>query len=165
MTITSQTKYADFADCEYALTDESKAEIMRAAEQQFKGCYDLTIDEFFGITDGNYELLGDLSDPSVLQVYWIKRFEQFCEEFAQACERMRIEPTTEEKAAQVGCLAMTPQESMLVFTREYFVLHSFFEAGQRTIGEYLTARKDRYNAQRTQRNYNEQQKKKLKNKR
>ena len=53
---------------------------------------------------------------------------------------------------------------MLVFVREYFGLPSFFEAGKRTIGEYLTARKDKYNEQRIRKNIEDKQRAQLKRK-
>ena len=145
MKIDGNTKYKDFQPLEAVITEESKKEIMRAAEEHYKSCYALTIDEFFGIIAGDYSLLGDMKEPSVLQVYWKKRFAEFSDEFAAACERLSMRDPESEKYAK-GCIKLDPQESMLVFLREYFGLPSFFEAGKRTIGEYLTARKDKYNA-------------------
>lgn len=165
MTITAATKYKDFAEVEQYISADEQKKIQEAAEQQFKTCYALTIDEFFGLMSGDYSLLGDMTDPSVLQVYWLKRFAAFCEEFTQACEKMQLPPTAEQTQAHAGTLPMTGQESMLVFTRSYFGLPSFFEAGKRTLGEYLTARKDSYNTAKVQRNWENMQKAKFKKKR
>ena len=161
MRITSSTPYSQLQPYESILTAESVQELKAAAEAHFKSCYDLTIDEFFGVIGGNLSLLGDMSRPSVLQVYWTKRFADFCEEFTRACERMTIKDPTQEHLHE-GCLKIEPQEAMLIFTREYFGLRSFFEAGERTIGEYLTARKDRYNEAVFRRNSEAEQKRKLK---
>ena len=46
--------------------------------------------------------------------------------------------------------------------RAYFGLHSFYEAGKRTMGEYLTARKDEYNKGMVQYNFEQAQKEKFK---
>lgn len=164
MIITSETKYADFAEYEEFVDEASKAEIKQQAERYFKPCHTLTLDEFWGIMRGDYSLIGDATEPTVLQIYWCKRFSDFCEEFAKECERMHIQPTPEETAAQNGTIPMEAQEAMLVFTREYFGLPSFFAAGERTIGEYLTARKDRYNQDRARRNYEAAQRAKMKKK-
>ena len=165
MIITDNTKYADFAPFEEVITQASIQDIKGAAERKFKNCYELTIDEFFGVCGGDYSLLGDLTEPTVLQVYWLKRFADFGDELAKACERLKIEPTPEQAQANNGCVPMTAQESMLCFTREYFGLPSFYAAGERTMGEYLTARKDKYNEARQRRNFEEIQKRKLHTKR
>lgn len=164
MQITEHTLYADFRAFEAALTSESVREIKAAAERKYGSPYELTIDEFFGVMSGDFSLLGDATKPTVLQEYWAKRFVEFCDEFAKTCERLTIKDADDERMS-AGCVPMTAQERMLTFTREYFGLPSFFEAGKRTIGEYLTARKDRYNAARMQKNFAEDQKRKLKQQR
>lgn len=162
MRVTSNTRYADFEPCEYAVTDEGRELLMAQAEDMYGRCVELTIDEFWGLASGDYSKLGDMSNPSVLQVYWAKRFEQFCEQFTKTIERLHIEPREDEKRAQAGNLKMSPQESMLLFTRSYFGLHSFYDAGKITIGEYLLARKDAYNDVKTKRAYADIQNAKLK---
>lgn len=164
MQVTSSTKYEDFRPFEECLTPEGVQTLTEAAERQYGAMHNLTIDEFFGIMNGDLSILGDLSEPKVLQVYWQKRFSQFCDEFATACERMTIQDTEQEQM-QNGCLPMSPVENVLTFTREYFGLPSFTAAGKRTIGEYLVARKDKYNQARVQRNYLQAQRKKFSKKR
>lgn len=163
MQITNNTPFAQFAPYDGILTPESVKELKDAAEAQYRNCYTLTIDEFFGIIGGDYSLLGDMSNPSVLQVYWLRRFADFCEEFAQVCGSLSIKDPAREHL-QSGCVKLEPQEAMLIFTREYFNLPSFFEAGKRTLGEYLTARKDRFNDAVIRRNNEAEQKRKLKHK-
>lgn len=163
MQITSKTPYAQLQPIESVLTHESIKELKDAAEAQYRNCYNLTIDEFFGIIGGDLSILGEMKEPSVLQVYWLNRFADFCEEFTKACSSLSVKDPEREKL-QNGCVAMQPQEAMLVFTRDYFGLPSFFEAGKRTLGEYLTARKDRYNEAVVRRNSEAEQKRKLKHK-
>lgn len=162
MIVTAKTKYRDFEELEKVATAESLQALKQASEQYFKPCNALTIDEFFGIIGGDYSLLGDLAEPSVYQVFWLKRFQEFAEQFTKECERLHLEPTAEMKQAQQGAIDMQPMESMLVFLQDYFALPSFFDAGKRTIGEYLLARKVRYNEQLAQRNYETMQRNKLK---
>lgn len=164
MKITSNTKYADFAQYEFALTEDSTKALMEQAEQLYGHCNELTIDQFWGLMGGDYSILGDLSNPSVLQVYWSRRFKEYCEQFTQICERLKLEPREDEQKAQKGCIEMTPMEGMLIFVRSYFNLPSFAEAGKRTLGEYIVARKDKYNEARTQRNFEDIQRAKFKKK-
>lgn len=156
MTITAANKFSDFAPYADVLTDESDKKLKQAAERTYKPCFMLTLNEFWGCLHGNFELLGDMSEPSVLQVYWLKRFADFCEEFSNTCERLQ---TTEEKDGNLftGCVQLQPEESMLLFVRSYFGLKTFAEAGECTIGEYVLARKDRYNEWRMRKNYEAKQ--------
>ena len=130
---------------EGVLTTKSEDELKRSAEQVFKPVHTLTINEFFGVVNGDYSVLGDMSDPTVLQVYWLKRFAEYVETFADICKRTRVEPTAEQQQAAKGCVQIEPAEGMLIFVRSYFGLHSFREAGEITMNEYVMARKDTYN--------------------
>ena len=162
MRITSNTLYRDFEVFEQAITQESMQDLKAAAERKFGNCYNLTIDEFFGVVGGNCSILGDgLNNPTVLQVYWLKRFKDFSEELLHICERLTIKDPSREHL-QNGCVKLEPMESVLIFTRDYFGLPSFMEAGKRTMGEYITARKDKYNEARMQRNAEEETRRKLK---
>lgn len=164
MQVTEQTKWCDFEPYAEVLTQESIQDLKHAAEKKYGFCNNLTIDEFFGLQAGDLSLLGDVQDPTVLQVFWIKRFKDFCSDFIKVCERLTIKDPANAYVYN-GCVDMEPLESMLIFTREYFGLPSFSEAGKRTIGEYLTARKDKYNEARKQRNFEEKQKQRFKTKR
>ena len=164
MVVTSETKYADFRDVEQFIDEASKIELQKAAEKAYKVCTELTLDEFWGVINGDYSLLGDLDDPSVLQVYWLKRFGKFVDEFGEECKRTQLEPTADQRQASTGTLPLSPVEAMLIFTRSYFGLHSFADCGHITIGEYLTARKDHYNDAVTQRNFQKMQHDKIKKK-
>lgn len=165
MKITSNTLYADFAQYEDVLTEESKADLLRAADQYYKPCHMLTLDEFWGLTAGNYELIGLTSEEqaTVFQYYWVQRFKSFVEEFAKSCERLSMKDKDSD-AISKGCVKIQPQENMLIFAREYFGLSSFVEAGKVTIGEYILARKDRYNTWLMKKNSEQLQIAALKNK-
>ena len=83
MKVDEHTLYSDFEVFEKCLTQESLQELKRAAEEKYGSMYNLTIDQFFGISNGDFSVLGDMTNPTVLQVYWQKRFSQFCDEFAR----------------------------------------------------------------------------------
>lgn len=162
MDITKEMRYVDFKDAEPFLFPEGIKQLKDKSEEIFGYCHRLTIDEFFAIINGDLSLLGNMETPTVLQVYWMKRFEDFTKEFTKICERYTLSPTPEQQQATQGVEPMTPLETMLVFTRDYFGLPSFVEAGKRTIGEYITAKKARYNDLLTQRNYQNIQVRKMK---
>ena len=167
MEVTSKTLYSEFAPFEQFATQESLQELKRAAEQLYGNCYGLTVDEFWGIVNGDFSYIGITpetreSEPTVYQVYWIKRFNDFTQEIANACKRMTIKATPEQEQAANGCVKIEPMEQMLIFVRSYFGLPSFKAAGLITMGEYITARKDDYNQKRTQRNWEDIQRRKLK---
>lgn len=165
MRITPETKYADFIDAERYISDDTKRAIEKAAEAYYKPCELLNINEFWGIINGNFEILGDITDPSVMQVYWKRRFDTFCKEFAKQCEALKVEQTPEQAKASAGCKPISPQENMLIFVRSYFGMHSFIEAAEKiTLAEYLTAKRDKYNEHRIQTNFLNQQKAKTKRK-
>ena len=167
MEVTSKTLYSEFAPFEEFATQESLQALKQAAEQKYGNCYGLTIDEFWGLCNGDFSYVGITPETkqdelTVLQVYWAKRFTDFTQEIANACKRMTIKPTPEQEQAQNGCVTIEPMEAMLIFVRSYFGLPCFADAGKRTMGEYITARKDDYNQKRTQRNWEEIQCRKLK---
>lgn len=151
MKVTPDTIYNEyFAELEQVLKPESAQALKEAAEQAYKPCHMLTIDEFWGCLSRDYSILGDLSEPTVLQVYWLKRFAEFADELAKTCERLTIKENDESTI--MSGIKTSPQETMLLFVRNYFGLGSFEEAGKRTIGEYVLARKDAYNKRIVQRN-------------
>lgn len=167
MEVRSSTLYSEFAPFEEYATQESLQALKAAAEQKFGNCYGLTVDEFWGIANGDFSYIGITpemreNEPTVYQVYWIKRFNDFTQEIANACKRMTIKPTPEQEQATNGCVKIEPMEQMLIFVRSYFGLPSFKAAGLITMGEYITARKDDYNQRRTQRNWEDIQRRKLK---
>ena len=165
MDVTSKTLYKDFAIYEPFVSEEQDKLLKEKAEGKFGNCYNLTLDEFWGVANGNYELLGDTTNPTVLQVYWIKRFDDFVQELEQLHNRIKIEPTPEQKQASTRCVKFRPMEAMLLFCCTYFGLHNFGDAGKITIGEYVLAAKDDYNKRRQESNWNAIQRRKFKERR
>ena len=163
MVVTTETKYSELQPLENALTAETVEQFKAAAQRHFGAYAELTIDAFWGAVQGHYDALGDIDNPSVLQVYWVKGFQDFVQEFTKVCERLVIHDPEDENVT-TGCVELKPQERMLTFVREYFGLPSFYDAGQRTIGEYILARKDSYNKQKQQQNMLKKQLRNMKKK-
>ena len=146
MLITSKTKYSEIADAEKYITPQSAEELKRAAEDYFIGMYDLTFADFHACSNGDFSgVLGDMTDPTVLQVFWCKRFADFVQEFSEALKQTETLPTAEEKRAEKGLLKTDWAEGLLVFLQDYFGLRSFKEAERITTGEILIAKRARYN--------------------
>lgn len=165
MQVTSETRYAEFYPFEDCMTPDGRKALIAGAQQAFGAYSSMTIDEFWALAEGDHSRLGDMKNPSVLQVYWLYGFEEWCKGLLDALEQLVIpsNPMENDKFG-MGCVKMSATEQMLIFTKEYFNLHSFFEAGKRTMGEYFTARKDSFNKAMQQHNFNEWQKAKYKKK-
>lgn len=146
MLITEQTKYVDILAVEKHFKDKSIEELKAAAVKHFGSFYDLTFETFHECADGNYtKVLGDISNPTVLQVYYIKAFEDFVKEFVEQLGKLQIPPTADEKKAASNLLQVNWDEGMLVFVQRFFGLKSFKEAEQITMGEILIAKRAQYN--------------------
>lgn len=145
MIVTNETRYADFQPTEKYLKPASVDALKKASERAYVGMYELTFGQFLRASGGDFsEVLGDMSDPTVLQVYWCKRFADFQAEFGDALKNTQVQPTADQKQAASGLPQQTFAEAMLTFGRAYFGLHSFAEAENLTLGDLIIARKDVY---------------------
>ena len=152
MQITEATKYAEFEPVEKYVTKKMVRGLFESAEEKFGKMYDLEFGTFWQCSNDNFEeVLGNMSEPTVLQVYWKKRFEKFVEEFAATLKAMTLTQTAEEIQAAEGLLKISWDEAILVFVRDYFGLHSFKDAERITMGEILIAKRATYNREKFQR--------------
>lgn len=162
MRITDKTKFSTFAPVEKYLTANGVEELKQAAERQFGAMYDLTFAQFHACANGDFnDVLGEMKDPTVLQVYWMKRFSDFIGEFANGLKRLTIKQTEDEKKASSGMLKVAWDEGLLVFIQSFFGLKSFKEAEQITVGEILIAKRASYNQDIFMRNMNKIQMNKI----
>lgn len=145
MRIDKNTKYREFEPIEKYVPNSQKKEITNAAESVYGCMYDLEFGEFWNVVNGDLSRLGSLEDPTVFQVYWLKRFEDFTKEFAETLNKLSVKQTTDEKRAAEGCLKVSWGESILVFLQKFFGLKSFKEAEKITLGELLIAKRSQYN--------------------
>lgn len=145
MRITERTLYATIQPIEKYFRAEMTEEIMRAAEAKFGGMYDLEFATFWACTEGDFSHLGNMRNPTVLQTYWIKRFNKFVEEFAKTLKNLTLPPTADESKAGQGLLQVKWGEGILVFLQQWFGLKSYKEAEKITMGELLIAKRAQYN--------------------
>lgn len=151
MQITEKTKYRDVKPFEPCFSEDTISAIKEQAERMYGGMYDLPFEVFWACSNGDFSILGDLSDPTVFQVYWLKQFEQFTKDFAAALKKYTLKPTSDEEKASANLIQTTWGESILVFVQQYFELKSFKEAEKITTGEILIAKRAQYNRDKFQR--------------
>ena len=145
MRVTKKTKYATFQSVEKYIQADGVAELKKAAEHALGSMYDLTFSTFCDCLSGDFSHLGKMDDPTVLQVYWCKRFEDFATEFSEALKKLAVPQTADERQASEGLLQVTFAEATLCFLQQWFELHSYREAEQITLGEILIAKRAAYN--------------------
>lgn len=145
MRIDKTTKYREFEPIEKYVPDSQKKAITNAAESLYGCMYDLEFGEFWNVANGDLSRLGGLDDPTVFQMYWLKRFDEFTKEFAETLNKLSTKQNADEKRAAEGCLKISWGESVLVFLQKFFGLKSFKEAEKITIGELLIAKRAQYN--------------------
>lgn len=138
MIITEWTKYVDFAPFDKYVRGREKKSIMQAAEKRLGSVWGLTIGRFAELIKGRFEID---ENTTVLEVYWWRRFEEFCDEFAKICKRFTIKQDAHEMRAAQGLPEMSIVEGMLVFAKDYFGLHSFSDAEKITLGDFVLAKK------------------------
>ena len=147
MRITNRTPYdKEFEQVEKYLTKQSEDMLKAEAERFYGSMYDLQFARFFECMNGDFSgVFGDLRKPTVLQVYWCRRFADFAEQFAETLKQLQIKPTAEEQRASQGLLQVSWSEGLLVFMQQFFGLKGYKQAERITIGELLIAKRAAFN--------------------
>lgn len=132
------------------LKEADKKRISDEAIERYGSYYDLTIGNFSQCVDGDFskvvgDKVGDITG-TWLQVYWMRGFASFVKEYVDTLVKLSPKMDADEEQAASGLMETTLVESMLVFSRGYFGLHSFSETENKiTLGEVLIAKKAVYN--------------------
>lgn len=149
MVIDAKTLYADFFAIEDVLTDESQKALQEAVDKAFVSYYDLTIKNLFECLRGDFSVIGVIkgreADITALQGVWMRGFTKWCDKFIKLIETYTPPATMEAKKAQEFCVKQKFEESVLVFMREYFALHSFSAVYDLQVSDYILAKRDSYN--------------------
>lgn len=143
--VDKNTKYADFQFYDDYILNSSREELTAASIEEMGDYYDIKIGDFIQLmhlTEADIEQRFD----TVFAVYWLRGFKDFLEDFVKTVNNLTVKQTAKEAAASDVCYDVDFDEGMLVFTRSYFGLHSFKEAEEITIGEFIMAKKDAYNS-------------------
>lgn len=149
MKIDSKTKYDALRYVEPYLEDGETKRIEDAAVQaRFgdDGFYAMTLGEFFAIMGGDTDtLIKGVEADTVFAVYLGRAFAAFVDFIIERLKALTIPPTPESVRASQGCLDVAFDESVYVFCREYFNLHTFAAVESLKVADYVMARKDAYN--------------------
>lgn len=149
MQITDKTLYKDFFILEDVLTEESEKSLLQASQAKYKDYYDLTIGELFAIMAGDVSLIDVNKDKpeeiTALQAFWLKHFKNWLDTFIKTIETYALPMTAEARQASLSCLKPSFNESVILFMREYFGLHSFDEVYKLKVTDYILAKRDAYN--------------------
>lgn len=153
MKVTSSTLYADIASQERFFSDKSIEQLKQTAVAHLGNFYELPFGRFWSMMQGEYGDLINKERPTLFQVYYLRAFKDFVEQFVKVMQNLNIPQTIDEINASEGLMKTDFCESTLVFLRNYFGLHSFKDAEQRTVGELLIAKRDTYNSEKYRRRY------------
>ena len=148
MNITQSTLYVDFALEEEEFIDEdTEKSIIEASKEVYGDYYELTIENLIDYTREGTDSYDELMDPkiTVFRVYWFKGLAEFLKTYLNLLKNFVVKETPKESMASKACYTVEFGESLLVFAREYFGLHSFKEAANITLSDLLIAKKDAYN--------------------
>lgn len=129
------------------LSADSKKRLQVQACKMYGEYMALRIGDFIACTRGDFSHIDCTDDERLTagQYVWLIGFSEFCEDFLRKLKNLTPPMSETERQASAKCLKTTLAESMLVESRRYFGLHSFSDAENITLGEYLIARKDTYN--------------------
>lgn len=147
--VTNETKFAEIGPFLEYFKEDTREELKRAAQVRYGDPAGMTVGEFIAISHGDFSLIDlfDKNDPDMtaLQYFWLESFKDMAEQMKKALDVLK--PPQPDGAAQFSqaCRPMNMEESMLLFCREYFQLHSFNEARDIYLSDFLLAKKDRYN--------------------
>lgn len=151
MKVTNDTLWLAFAPCVEYLKQGELDKITKAAPNAVignGGYYVLTIAQLAAIINHNDVSVivdKDEDDYTVYEYYTIQGLRNWFELFVKQVEKLTIPTTAQEREASQACHEVTFIESLLLFAREYFSLHSFREAEEMTLADVLLAKKDAYN--------------------
>lgn len=151
MRLQPKTPYnSEWEDLERFIDADEKKRIEGVAAKYYLGdggYYNLSVSQFIKLTANNISALDavPLELGTVFCVYFINGLRDFLESYIKLLERYTVKSSEKDKLAASGCAKMSIGESLLIFVRGYFGLHSFAEAEKVTLDELLIAKRDTYN--------------------
>lgn len=128
---------------------DSLKRLQADAESVYGSPWSLTLRDFFALSKGDLSFIGLTAETaiqaSVRQYIWMKEFKEVVEQVTAILKRLQMPSNPDQERASSKCLSTNFEESALIFARRYFELHSFSEAENTTLSDYIVARKDDYN--------------------
>lgn len=153
MKIDKNTRYADFALFEPLMAEGMGEALERAAvEEKFgkDGLVAMTLGDMFSVLAGDPKPLTGDDPESVFAVYRVKAFQRFMGDgkdngFISQLKRLTLPATPESIRVSQGCLDYAFDESVYVFCRSYFNLHTFADVDNLKVADLILAKRDAYN--------------------
>jgi len=149
MRINEDTLLEECGELINCIEEDSVKNLKKKAEERFGACWALTFRQFFACSAGDFTPVGfDVTKPlevTVLQFFWMKRFQDFVEEFTKTVEQLTAPTSNEARRASKSCLPMTFEEGVLISCREYFGLNSFEAVYDIKVSDFIIMKKDLYN--------------------
>ena len=147
------SKYSDFAVFEPVLAEGMAEKIEAAAVRDRYGkdrFFSMTLGDLFDVLSGNPEPLAGDEPDTVFAVYRVRAFQRFIGNgedngFIAKLKALTLPPTEDTIKAAQGCLDYNFDESVYVFCRHYFNLHTFADVDGLKIADLIMAKKDAYN--------------------
>lgn len=145
--LNENTTFAEYYVCADEL--ERDANAVRTAWQYVfgHGFWELSLDEFCDMAEGRCDQFAAkaIKNGMLTMFGWLvlQDFKQKAAEFGQSVERLSPPATSAERLAAES-IRTTLFESMVYFAREFFGMHSFREASEVTLNEWMMARKAQY---------------------
>lgn len=156
MKVTAKTLYDDAFICLEPTFEAGEMERLRKTATLVNigkdGFYSMTIGDLLRCMDGDFSPLMKHDGTTVFDVYCIKDFSVFCDQFVKMVDSLTLKPTADDSKNARGTKKLTFAESLLIFCRRYFGLHSFADVERLTLADYVIAKKDDYNEQVINRN-------------
>ena len=145
------------------IPDDEQAKLVEAAQKVLGSYWELKVGQFFECLNGNFECIGIKNDECEMmaQLMWVRGFKGFVETMMKVLQRYEVKQTADEKLASASCEKMSFEESTLVFLQRYFGLHSFEEAEELPLSNFVISKKAAYNKATFERKAGEIQKKRL----
>lgn len=116
------------------------------------GFYAMTVGDFTTLLSGDPRPLLQSEGKTVFDTARVEAFGGFVDELSKTLTRLTLPPTAETMRLNAGTLPCDFTESVYVFCRSYFGLHSFEAADRLKLSEFVMARKDDYNRAVVERN-------------
>lgn len=149
MGVTAETKLSDIGPFIEYIKSEARERLKNAAHERYCDPAGITVGELIELMHGRFDIIDlyDRNDPDMtaLQYFWLESFRDMSEKLKRTLDVLKPPQPDGSARFSQACRPMTMEESMLIFCREYFQLHSFDEARGIYLSDFLLAKKDRYN--------------------
>ena len=153
--IDRHTEMSDFAPFVAIISDDDKKRIRDAAvRDKFgeAGFYAMSIGDFTTVIGGDVRPLLQSGGRTVYDNERLEAFREWVDTFADTLKRLTLAPTAESIRLNAGTIPSTFVESVYLFCRSYFGLHSFEDCDTLKVSEFVLAKQDDFNRQTVDRN-------------